>query len=38
MLQTVLSFWFEEIEQSQWWKKDIAFDQLIKDRFGHLHQ
>ena len=38
MLQTVLSFWFEEIEQSQWWKKDIAFDQLIKERFGHLHQ
>ena len=38
MLQTVLSFWFEEIEQSRWWKKDIAFDRLIKERFGHLHQ
>jgi len=38
MLQTVLSFWFEEIGQSQWWKKDIAFDRLIKERFGHLHQ
>jgi len=38
MQQTVLSFWFEEIEQSQWWKKDTAFDQLIKERFGQLHQ
>ena len=38
MPQTVLSFWFEEIEQSQWWKKDLAFDRLVKERFGRLHQ
>ena len=38
MVKTVLSFWFDEIEQSQWWKKDIVFDQLIKERFGQLHQ
>jgi len=38
MLQTVLSFWFEDIEPSQWWKKDNAFDDLIKERFGRLHQ
>ena len=38
MPQTVLSFWFEEIEQSQWWKRDLAFDRLVKERFGRLHQ
>ncbi len=36
--ETVIRFWFEEIEQAQWWKKDAAFDQLIKDRFASLHQ
>jgi len=37
MYQTVLDFWFQEIEPSQRWKKDLAFDQLIKKRFAHLH-
>ena len=34
----VLSFWFDEIEQSQWWVKDLAFDELIKKRFCDIHQ
>lgn len=33
----VLTFWFDEIEPKQWWKKDPAFDQLIAARFGTLH-
>lgn len=34
----VLIFWFEEIDQSKWWVKDEAFDQLIRDRFLQLHE
>jgi uncharacterized protein (DUF924 family) len=34
----ILNFWFKEIEQSQWWVKDLAFDQLIIDRFTTIHQ
>lgn len=34
----VLSFWFSEIEQSQWWVKDINFDRLIEDKFLTLHE
>ena len=37
MYQEIISFWFEEIETSQWWVKDAAFDQLISDRFSGLH-
>lgn len=35
--QSVLHFWFEEIESKKWWVKDPAFDQLIRERFGDLH-
>jgi uncharacterized protein (DUF924 family) len=34
----VLHFWFEEIEPSFWWKKDIDFDRLITQKFTSLHQ
>lgn len=34
----ILAFWFEEIEPSTWWAKDLAFDQLIVDRFTHVHK
>jgi uncharacterized protein (DUF924 family) len=34
----ILNFWFQEIEQSQWWVKDLAFDQLIIDQFTVIHQ
>jgi uncharacterized protein (DUF924 family) len=38
MYQSILQFWFQEITAEQWWKSDPAFDQLIKDRFGEIHQ
>jgi len=34
----ILNFWFKEVEQSQWWVKDLAFDQLILDKFANIHQ
>jgi len=33
----ILKFWFQEIEQSQWWIKDLAFDQVIIDKFSDIH-
>jgi uncharacterized protein (DUF924 family) len=35
--QTVLDFWFKEINAQQWWTKSAEFDQLIASRFGSLH-
>lgn len=37
MYQDVIHFWFEEIEPSQRWKKDDAFDALIRSRFLTVH-
>jgi uncharacterized protein (DUF924 family) len=34
----VLSFWFEEATPEQWFKKDEAFDQRLRDRFLTLHE
>lgn len=34
--EDVLSFWFEEIQPSQWWSVDASFDQALAARFGHL--
>lgn len=36
--EAVLQFWFHEITPAQWWKVDPAFDRLIAERFGLLHQ
>jgi uncharacterized protein (DUF924 family) len=33
----ILAFWFDEIEPSKWWVKDLQFDQMIIDRFSELH-
>ena len=33
----IITFWFNEIESSSWWKKDQAFDQLVFDRFAAIH-
>ena len=35
--QSILSFWFEEIDAKQWWAKIDDFDRLITQRFGTLH-
>jgi len=37
MIQEILKFWFEEIDPSQWWKKDLDFDRLIIERFAAIH-
>jgi len=34
----ILRFWFEEIEQSKWWLKDLQFDAMITERFAEVHQ
>lgn len=34
---SVLKFWFEEIDTSFWFKKDLEFDRLLINRFGILH-
>ncbi|KGI77082.1 DUF924 family protein [Oleiagrimonas soli] len=36
MHDTVLRFWFDDIEPKQWWVKDADFDQTIRARFGDL--
>lgn len=33
----VLNFWFNDIEPSKWWIKDIDFDQFIKEKFLDIH-
>ena len=35
--ESVLHFWFTEIEPAQWWKKDALFDGEIAARFTELH-
>ncbi|MEA1888767.1 MAG: DUF924 family protein [Pseudomonadota bacterium] len=34
----IIKFWFGEIEPESWWKKDEAFDQLIRDRFSDIYR
>ncbi len=36
--EDILGFWFEEIQPAQWWKIDPAFDELVRSRFGALHE
>lgn len=36
--QDILRFWFTEVQPAQWWKVDPAFDRLIAERFGALHE
>ena len=36
--QQVLNFWFEEIDQTQWWIKDAVFDNTISSKFLAMHQ
>ncbi|MBS1174415.1 MAG: rane protein [Burkholderiaceae bacterium] len=35
--QTILDFWFTEIDSKLWWTKDAAFDALIRERFAQVH-
>lgn len=34
--ETVLGFWFEEIESKKWWVAEPAFDDLVRARFASL--
>ena len=34
----IIDFWFKEISPSKWWSKDQGFDDLIRTRFGNVHQ
>lgn len=36
--QTILDFWFNPKTQPFWFNKSNEFDQLIHDRFAHVHQ
>ena len=36
--RSVISFWFEEIDNACWWAKDESFDNVISARFGALHR
>ena len=38
MCQDVLTFWFDEIEQKQWWSSTPDFDTLVRVRFLSLLQ
>jgi uncharacterized protein (DUF924 family) len=37
MYREILKFWFEEIEPSQWWKRDENLDRVIIERFSDVH-
>ena len=33
----VLHFWFSELKEKDWFKKDSILDTKIKERFSHLY-
>ncbi|EAT12570.1 hypothetical protein RED65_06733 [Oceanobacter sp. RED65] len=38
MLQKVWDFWFHELTEEQWFKKDSHIDQIMTQRFKAIHQ
>ncbi len=38
MADDIIRFWFEEIQPAQWWRVDSTFDELVRSRFGALHE
>lgn len=34
----ILDFWFRELDPSQWFKGGVKLDQVIRQRFGALHE
>lgn len=36
--QDILAFWFDEVEPQQHFKKDAAFDALIRERFSEIRR
>lgn len=37
MHERILTFWFDELEPAQWWRKDEALDRQIAERFSEIH-
>ncbi|HEX4869477.1 MAG TPA: DUF924 family protein [Moraxellaceae bacterium] len=35
--ELLLRFWFQDIPEASWWKKDAAFDAQLRERFGDWH-
>jgi uncharacterized protein (DUF924 family) len=38
MHSAILTFWFEELTPTQWWKVDAELDKAIQKRFGETHR
>ncbi|NNC48087.1 MAG: DUF924 domain-containing protein [Sphingomonas sp.] len=36
--QDLIDYWFEEVGEAGWWKKDPALDEEIRARYGELRQ
>jgi uncharacterized protein (DUF924 family) len=36
--QTIIDFWFDEIDPASWWRKDTEFDDMIRRRFAAVHR
>ena len=36
--QKVLTFWFDELDPKDWWRKSEELDSLIEDKFSKLHE
>ncbi|MGB5326541.1 MAG: DUF924 family protein [Pseudomonadales bacterium] len=34
----IIAFWFEELDEKDWWKKSASLDKSIMTRFGALHE
>ncbi len=34
----ILDFWFRELDDAAWWRKDPAFDTRLRERFGACHE
>jgi uncharacterized protein (DUF924 family) len=37
MFESILRFWFEDVEPQQWWKVDEEFDALLTEMFSEIH-
>lgn len=35
--ESIIEFWFDEIDSGYWWKKDDTFDHFVHNRFEDLH-
>ncbi|MCM8556908.1 DUF924 family protein [Sphingomicrobium sediminis] len=38
LAQQVIDYWFDEVGEDRWWKKDAELDKKIKERWGDLRK